>query len=218
MKKFKVLFSGIFIPFIILLSFNFFTATANAKEPALFYEDKNGISIENFDVFLYTNGKIVYQVFRENSNIESLYKLNVLDEDGENLGTYTFPENHLFIPEYLNSEPVVDSNGNLLISYIVGESTTDENPFYLASISPNGKLNWEFQLDFWGPSTPIFGSDGTIYFTTSDRRSFHIWDTSQAYALTNDGKEIWMTELVGDAFAANAFINEDQNLVFFNDD
>ena len=63
-----------------------------------------------------------------------------------------------------------------------------------------------------GPSSPIFGEDGTIYFILTDRKSYHLGHSSTAVALSEDGKEKWRKELLGVGIT-NPFINEDKNLV-----
>ena len=148
------------------------------------------------------------------SSKNSLYKLNIIDENGQRIGTYSFPENHLFDTRYFTSPPVIDRNGNLLISYLKFNSTLEDSPFYMASISPTGKLNWEYETGYYGPNPPTFGADGTIYFVTSHLRHYDYGNIGYVHALTEDGEELWKQKIAGEAYSATPFINEDNNVVF----
>ena len=215
MKSLKRLIGAAIILLVVILSFNYFTNQANAKEDTPFYKDPDGINYENLDVLLYTDGKLIYQVFGEDAYYYgSLYKLNIIDENGQRIGSYSFPDDHIFSTHHITSDPVIDKNGNLLISYLKFNSTIEDSLFYLASISPTGKLNWEFETGYLGPTSPTLGSDGTIYFATSDRKDMHLGNIGFAYALSENGEELWQQKLSGDAHSAKPFINEDNNLVF----
>ena len=215
MKILKRLIGAAIILLVVILSFNYFTNPANAKEDTPFYKDQDGTNYENLDVLLYTDGKLIYQIFGEGDTVfGSLYKLNIIDGNGEKNGTYSFPENHLFDTRFLKTDPIIDKNGNLLISYIKFESTFDDSSFYLASISPTGNLNWEFEVGYYGANSPTFGSDGTIYFVASENRHFDYGNTAYAYALTEDGEELWKQKIAGEGHRATPLINEDSNLVF----
>jgi len=214
MNSWKRLIGITFILSFTILSLNYFTSSANAQGDPIFFEDLDETNYENLDVLLFTNGKLTYQVFGEDEFYGSLYKLNVIDETGQMIGTYSFPDNHLFNTRYITSHPVIDENGNLLISYLKFNSTLYDSPFYMASISPTGKLNWEYEVGYYGPNPPTFGTDGTIYFVTAVLRHHDFENIGYVHALTKDGEELWKQKIAGEAYSAKPYINEENELVF----
>ena len=114
----KRLIGAAFILLAVILSFNYFTNSANAKEATTFYKDRMEQTMKILMFCFTQTEKIIYQIFRSDEFFGTLYKLNVIDENGQRMGTYSFPENLQFNTEYMSSHPVIDKNGNLLISYV----------------------------------------------------------------------------------------------------
>ena len=215
MEKTKNWLQGFFILSIIALSFTLFTSIASAKDSTLFYEDKSGEECQNCILSLYTNGTFTYQLFQDTINYGDLIKLNVLDNKGNKLGSYKFEENSFL--DFRTSDPTIDKDGNIYISYHLEHGFGSIGAYTLASISSSGKLNWKF-TDFdrgYGPSTPIFGTDGTIYFGTGNlSENIGPWGESKVYALNSNGTKKWDVKVEGDgAWGKLSFDGQQQLLI-----
>ncbi len=107
----------------------------------------------------------------------------------------------------------IDTNGTLKWSFTVSRPTPvnkaidSDGTIYvgvensLLALNPNGTLKWAFSTKENAITTsPIIGSDGTIFVGTSSRESF-------LYAISREGKFLWATPANGSpAFAPDGTI------------
>jgi outer membrane protein assembly factor BamB len=94
----------------------------------------------------------------------------------------------------VNSAPVVDLEGNILVA-----TTRGSAPWYLRSFFPDGGVHWHYQLDGDAEyATPAVGPDGTIY-VGADR---------YLYAVRSDCVLRWRDSLTARIQSCPAIANE----------
>ncbi|MDW0114027.1 hypothetical protein QT711_12595 [Sporosarcina saromensis] len=212
MKKYAPFFSSLLL---LVLCFTFYTKEAYANETTLFFEDETVSDFPNAESLLYANDTVVYQFIRDKEYPYKLYKMNVFNHEGNQLGTHTFADHHFFDPHFFSSKPVIDENGYIYISYAVGEEEwLIDKPIYLAKISPTGTTDWTFKTDYFGPVTTLIDTDRTVYFTVNFIRDYHGFGSGYIYSLTKDGVENWNTKFEGDVLQPILYFDENQHLRF----
>ena len=98
------------------------------------------------------------------------------------------------------SPPVIDKNGNIYIGSLNKK---------LYSFDKNGYKNWEFETNGWIFSSPLIGSDGTIYLGDITGH------TPTIYALDSNGKLLWNYQVDNGSSISCLKMNNSGILYFF---
>ena len=132
------------------------------------------------------------------SSNRTLSALHAFNEDGSQKWDLELP---FHFGTLLSTSASIDVNGNV---YLAGEithpgatSSTSTSSGVIYSISPSGKINWNYEVNLAIKSVPVIATDGTIYFATNPVKPYvpDKINSGSIYALNSNGTLRWEYDL-----------------------